>query len=105
MGVLGLVLSGVGQTALLAQDGEMLFSQMRCNLCHKPDKRGSGPSLQEIAKAYSGEQELLLKYLKGEAQPIIVPEKSKAMQPILDKVRGSSEADLRRLVEYMLKSR
>ena len=54
-----------------------------CTTCHK--KVGTSkvnPSLSEISQAYQGKEEQLIKYLKGESEAIVRPEKSGLMKEI-----------------------
>ena len=39
--------------------GEATFQSLKCHICHKPDRKSAGPSLEEIAKAYSGQEQRL----------------------------------------------
>ncbi len=39
-----------------AQDGEALIQKYKCTACHKIDKKSVGPSYQEVAKKYAGNE-------------------------------------------------
>lgn len=90
-------------TMLWAADsgGEATFHSLKCYICHKPDRRSAGPSLPEIAKAYSGQQQLV-QYLKGESAPLIDLGKQKVMERQLEKTKEISAAERKDLVDYIL---
>jgi len=90
-------------TMLWAADtgGEATFQSLRCNTCHKPDRRSAGPSLPEIAKAYSGQQQLV-QYLKGESEPLIDLGNRQLMKRKLEKTKEISDAERRDLADYIL---
>jgi cytochrome c len=91
-------------TMLWAADmgGEATFQSLKCHVCHKPDRRSAGPSLLEIAKAYSGQQPRLAQYLKGESEPLIDLGKQKVMEGKLEKTKEISEAERKDLADYIL---
>ena len=91
---------------LLAQeDGAALFSTYKCDLCHKPDRKGAGPSLKEIAAAYSGKRDQLVKYLKGEAPAVVIPDKASTMAPTLATLGDLSGGELDALAGYFMQPR
>ena len=91
-------------TMLWAADGggEATFQSLRCHICHKPDRRSAGPSLLEIAKAYSGKQQQLAQYLKGETEPLIDLGKRQVMERKLEKTKELSDAERKDLADYIL---
>ena len=82
--------------------GEATFQSLKCHVCHKPDRRSAGPSLPQIAKAYSGKQPRLAQYLKGESEPLIDLGKRKVMKGKLEKTKEISEAERKDLADYIL---
>ncbi len=62
----------------------------------------ANPSLKEIAQAYHGKEERLLSYLKGEAAPIIQPEKARIMKRALEKTKALSDADRKALADFIM---
>jgi cytochrome c551/c552 len=90
-------------TVLWAADrgGESTFQSLQCHTCHKPDRRAAGPSLPEIARAYSGQQQLV-QYLKGESEPLIDLGKRQVMERKLEKTREISDAKRTDLADYIL---
>ena len=82
--------------------GETTFHSLKCYICHKPDRRSAGPSLQEIAKAYSGQQQRLAQYLKGESEPLLDFGNQHLMQGKLEKTKEISDGERRDLADYIL---
>ena len=81
--------------------GEATFHSLKCHICHKPDRRSAGPSLPEIAKAYSGQQRLA-QYLKGESDPLLDFGNQHLMQRKLEKTKEISNGERRDLADYIL---
>lgn len=82
--------------------GEQIFHSLKCHICHKPDRRSAGPSLPEIAKAYSGQQERLAQYLNGQAEPLIDLGKQQVMKRKLEKTKEISAGERGDLAGYIL---
>jgi cytochrome c551/c552 len=91
-------------TMLWAADtgGEASFQSLRCHTCHKPDRRSAGPSLPEIAKAYNGQQQRLVQYLKGETGPLMDLGKRQVMERKLEKTKEISDGERKDLADYIL---
>ncbi|NPB07691.1 MAG: c-type cytochrome [Aquificae bacterium] len=85
----------------VAADGKAIFQSKGCASCHQPTADTVGPSLKKIAQAY-GSVDQLVKYLKGEAQPIVDPAKAAIMNPQLAQLKGLSDAELKALAEFIL---
>lgn len=87
----------------LADEGEAIFKSLGCISCHKKESTSKvNPSLTEISQAYQGKEEQLIKYLKGESEPIVRPEKADLMKPKIEKTKSLSDADLKALIDYLL---
>ncbi|NPB06169.1 MAG: c-type cytochrome [Aquificae bacterium] len=97
--VLAIALASAGFA--LAADGKAIFQQKGCASCHQPNVDTVGPSLKKIAQAYESVEQLV-KYLKGEAQPIVDPAKANIMNAQLAQLKGLSEEELKALAEYIL---
>ena len=84
--------------------GEEIFKSKGCIFCHKPGSRSTGtiPSLSELAKAYKGKQNQLVKYLNGQADPIIKPERAVIMKRQIEKTKALSDSDRTALADFML---
>ena len=91
-------------SALSANDqGEEIFKSNGCIFCHNlKSSSGTIPSLPELAKAYKGKKEQLIKFLKGEAQSIIRPERSATMKRQVEKTKALSDAERAALADFML---
>lgn len=89
-------------TAAANNVGQSVFESNGCVMCHKPNMEGVGPSLQQIGMHYSGKENALVSYLKGETQAIIYPERAAVMQPQLVKIRNLYEDEVRSLARYLI---
>jgi cytochrome c len=98
------VLAGVILVAVnvAAGDGAAVFESQRCGICHKPDISKTSPSLKEIALAYHGKGEHLIKYLKGEAEPVIETGKANMMKGALVKAKALSDVDRKALADFIM---
>jgi len=87
----------------LADEGETVFKSQGCISCHKKKSTSKiNPSLAEISLAYQGKEEQLIKYLKGESEAIVRPEKSNLMKRHLEKTKALSDSDRKNLADYLL---
>ena len=94
----------VAMNTARADDGEAIFKSLGCMSCHKKESTSKvNPSLTEISQAYQGKEEQLIKYLKGESEAIVRPEKSNLMKRKIEKTKMLSEADLKALVDFLLR--
>ena len=82
--------------------GKNIFNAKGCAACHQPTTESVGPSLKRIAQAYAGKEDQLVKFLKGEAQPIVDPAKFAIMKPQLNQIKDLSEQELRDLAAYIM---
>jgi len=91
-------------------EGRDLYMSLECKNCHDPEKDqiavGMGPSLQRIAKAYAGDEDGLVKFLKSEAKPRISPENYMVMETQLAMILyGKPEENLRNLARFILSNK
>lgn len=94
----------VAMNAAWAEEGETIFKSQGCMSCHKKKSTSKvNPSLTDIATAYQGKEEQLVKYLKGESDAIVMPEKANLMKRHIEKTKILSEADLKELVDFLLR--
>jgi cytochrome c len=98
-----IALSGLAAVSIAGEAGEAIFEAQRCGACHKPDTGQMNPSLKEIAQAYQGKEEQLIKYLRGEAEPSIRPGKAAVMNRPLEKTKGLSDEDRKALTDFMMR--
>jgi cytochrome c len=86
-----------------ADEGATIFKSQGCISCHKQESTSKiNPSLTEISQAYQGKEEQLVKYLRGEQEAIVRPEKANLMKRHIEKTKKLSEADLKALTDYLL---
>ncbi len=103
--ILGVCLCFVFSTALGAdQQGETIFKSKGCIFCHKQGGPSSGsiPSLSELAKAYKGRKAQLILYFKGDADPIVRPERAISMKRALKKTMALSDSGRSALADFIL---
>jgi len=87
-----------------ADEGETIFNSQGCMLCHKKESSSKvNPSLTEISQAYQGKEEQLIRYLKGESEAIVRPDKANLMKRHIKKTKMLSAADLKALVDFLLR--
>jgi cytochrome c551/c552 len=91
-------------SALSANDqGVEIFKSNGCIFCHRAERSsGTIPSLPELAKAYKGKKEQLNQYFKGEAQPIVKPERAATMARQIEKTKALSDSERTALVDFIL---
>jgi len=86
-----------------ADDGEAIFKSQGCMLCHKKQSSSKvNPSLTDISQAYQGKEEQLVKYLNGESEAIVKPEKSGMMKRQIEKTKKLSDADRKAMADFIL---
>ena len=93
----------VALNTALADEGETIFKSQGCISCHKKESASKvNPSLTEISQAYQGKEEQLIRYLKGESEAIVRPEKSNLMKRHIKKTKALSDSDRKSLADYLL---
>ena len=86
-----------------ADEGETIFKPQGCMSCHKKENTSKvNSSLTDIAAAYQGKQEQLIKYLKGDSEAIVRPEKGNLMKRHIEKTKMLSDADRKALADFIL---
>ncbi len=83
-------------------NGEELFQKNGCTACHQPTAKTVGPAVNEIAKAYAGKKDELVKFLKGEGQAIVDPAQFAVMKPNLEITKKMSDDQVAAIADYML---
>jgi cytochrome c551/c552 len=87
-----------------AADGGALYTQLKCGLCHKPDKKAAGVALSEIARVY-GEPSKLAMFFKGKQEPKIESTNWGVMAGQMPRLEALSEEDQQALAGYILSFR
>ncbi len=100
-GLVSLLMCG---TAIYAEDngGSATFQSLKCGSCHKPDRKSVGPSLKDVGQSYAGQEERLVQYLKGEAEPILGLGKAKLMRKSIKKMQDLASPELKALSHYIM---
>ncbi|MEJ2283058.1 MAG: c-type cytochrome [Desulfobacterales bacterium] len=94
----------VGMNAARADGGETIFKSLGCMSCHKTESTSKvNPSLTEISLAYQGKEAQLVKYLQGESEAIVRPQKARLMKRYIEKTQKLSDADRKALADFLLR--
>ena len=89
--------------SIASETGEVIFKSQGCASCHRPESSSKvNPSLSDIAAAYSGQEEQLIRYLKGEAESIVKPEKASMMKRYIKKTQALADEDRRALADFIM---
>ena len=73
--------------SIAGDDGASIFKSQGCTSCHRPDKSTKvNPSLAAIAESYHENTEQLVRYLNGEADAIVKPDKAKLMKRYVERL-------------------
>ncbi|MDQ1340056.1 MAG: cytochrome c [Campylobacterota bacterium] len=83
------------------EKGKEIFLSYDCKMCHQDKAETVGPSLDKIGMFYSGKENDLVSYLKGQKKAIIYPERAAAMDPQLIKIRHLMDDEVRALARYL----
>ena len=83
-------------------NGYNLFNDSGCAACHLPDSKSVGPSINEIASAYSENKEGMITFLRGEGEAIVDPSQYAVMKVNLSITKEMDDKNLSDLVDYIL---
>ncbi len=83
-------------------NGADLFKNNGCTACHQKDTKTVGPALKDIAKAYAGKKDDLVKFLKGEGKAVVDPGMFSTMKPNLEITKKMSDDKRSALADYIL---
>ena len=82
--------------------GKELFNgKGACIACHQVDQKVIGPSLQDIAKIYKEKNGDMVRFLKGEAEPIVDPTQYEIMKTNFAITKAMSDTELKALETYV----
>ena len=85
-----------------AEAGREIFDgKGNCFSCHKPDQKVVGPSIQEIAKIYKAKNGDIVKFLKGDGEPIVDPSQYEVMKTNFYLTKTFSDKELKAVEAYM----
>ena len=98
-----LVFFFLGSVNLWAAAEGNVFQALGCGACHKEAAKSKTlPSLSEISQAYTGKADQLVKYLNGEAGPILRPESGAAMKRYIEKTKALSVSERKSLADFIM---
>jgi cytochrome c len=80
---------------------EIFNGKGACIACHKPDVKLVGPSLQDIAKIYKEKNGDMVRFLKGEGEPLVDPTKYELMKPNFVITKTFTDEELKALEAYV----
>jgi len=81
--------------------GEDIFnSKGNCFSCHKPDQKVIGPSVMEIAKIYKEKNGDMVKFLKGDGEPLVDPSQYEVMKTNFAITKNFTDEELKGLEDY-----
>lgn len=82
--------------------GKELFNgKGACIACHQVDQKVIGPSLQDIAKIYKEKNGDMVRFLKGEGEPIVDPTQYEVMKTNFAITKAMSDTELKALEAYV----
>lgn len=82
--------------------GQEIFKSKGCTICHKKSTSGAFPSLSELANAYKGKKEQLVRYFKGESPSIVKPKRSVIMNKQIEKTKAMTDPERTALADFIL---
>ena len=81
--------------------GEDIFNgKGNCFSCHKPDQKVIGPSVMEIAKIYKEKNGDMVKFLKGDGEPLVDPSQYEVMKTNFAITKNFTDEELKGLEDY-----
>ena len=85
-----------------AELGESIFiGKGNCATCHQVDSKAIGPSVHDIAKMYKEKNSDIVKFLKGEGEPIVDPSQYEVMKANFAVTKAMSDEELKSLEAYI----
>ncbi|KFF07480.1 c-type cytochrome [Flavobacterium reichenbachii] len=80
---------------------EIFEGSGNCASCHQPDQKIIGPSIKEIAKIYKDKNGDIVKFLKGNSDPIVDPSQFSVMKTNFPVTQAMSEDELKAIETYI----
>lgn len=93
-------ISEITENPLVTKGKELFEGKGTCVACHKPDVKVIGPSISEIAKIYKEKNANMVKFLKGEGEPIVDPSQYEVMKTNFSITKNMTEEELQALEAY-----
>jgi len=88
------------ENPIVTKGKELFEGKGTCVACHKPDVKVIGPSISEIAKIYKEKNADMVKFLKGEGEPIVDPSQYEVMKTNFSITKNMSDEELQALEAY-----
>jgi cytochrome c551/c552 len=89
--------------SIAGDDGASIFKSQGCTSCHRPEKSTKvNPSLAAIAESYHENIEQLVRYLNGDADAIVKPDKAKLMKRYVERTKKLSASERKAIAEYIM---
>jgi cytochrome c len=88
------------ENPLVIKGKELFEGKGTCVACHKPDVKVIGPSISEIAKIYKEKNANMVKFLKGEGEPIVDPSQYEVMKTNFSITKNMTDEELQALEAY-----
>ncbi len=82
--------------------GKELVQSKGCTLCHHEINKVVGPSFTDISTTYKGDHNKLIKFFKGEAEPLNKGEEFSFMKPVVNQLKHMKEAEREAIATYIL---
>ncbi len=73
----------------------------QCATCHKASQNVLGPSVKEIVAIYEEGNADIIKFLKGDLDPIVDPSQFQIMKINLEITKKMTHSELQAVVDYM----
>jgi cytochrome c len=80
---------------------ELFIGKGACIACHQVDQKVIGPSLQDVAKIYKEKNGDMVRFLKGEGEPIVDPTQYEIMKTNFAITKAMSDTELKALEAYV----
>ena len=80
---------------------EIFEGKGACIACHKTNEKLVGPSVYEIAKIYKDKKGDMVRFLKGEGEPIVDPTQFEVMKSNLAITKTFTHEELKALEAYI----
>ncbi|MEN6440556.1 MAG: c-type cytochrome [Syntrophobacter sp.] len=93
---------GFSAFVAFAGNGQTVYSDLKCGICHKPQKKAAAVSLSDIAGVYQAKKKLLGLFNNPDPKPLIETERWGMMLPHFQDISALSSEDKSALAEYML---
>jgi len=82
--------------------GKKIFNgRGQCITCHRSNQNTAGPSIKKIISFYKDNKSDMIKFLKGNSEPIVDPSQFLVMKVNLEITKKMTDQELQSLVDYI----